>query len=140
MFESQAAFQLLEERDRLYPVSLGSWNAGAGGTVGGERFGKGANAGGGAFAGAIEARARLQGSGSGRNTIRSGTLRKATARSVGRLETTTWKTKYVELTPGKFAYADASSVLGKRCETCFAHAGVVVVVVVVVVLFATRTV
>lgn len=45
----------------------------------------------------------------------SGNLRKATARSVGRLEKTTWKTKYVELTPGSFAYSDSGpSVLGKR--------------------------
>lgn len=47
--------------------------------------------------------------------LKSGTLRKATARSVGRLEKTTWKTKYVELTPGSFAYSDnGPSVLGKR--------------------------
>lgn len=94
-------------------MSLASWSAGAGGATGGERFEKGTNVGGGAFSGVIEARARLQGGGAGRQTIRSGNLRKATARSVGRLETTTWKTKYIELTPGKFAYADASSVLGK---------------------------
>lgn len=47
--------------------------------------------------------------------IKSGTLRKATARSVGRLGKTTWKTKYVELTPGSFAYSDnGPTVLGKR--------------------------
>lgn len=47
--------------------------------------------------------------------LKSGNLRKATARSVGRLEKTTWKTKYVELTPGSFAYSDnGPSVLGKR--------------------------
>lgn len=47
--------------------------------------------------------------------LKSGTLRKATARSVGRLGKTTWKTKYVELTPGSFAYSDnGATVLGKR--------------------------
>ncbi|CAM9489250.1 unnamed protein product [Laminaria digitata] len=130
----KAAFQLLEERDRLFPASFGSWSAGNGGTAGGDPDQKGGGGGGGGGGcggdgGAIvasghtaEKRVRLQASGSGhRYTIRSGTLRKATARSVGRLETTTWKTKYVELTPGKFAYADASSVLGKRCERCLKH-------------------
>lgn len=47
--------------------------------------------------------------------LKLGHLRKATARSVGRLEKTTWKTKYVELTAGSFAYSDGGpSVLGKR--------------------------
>lgn len=117
----QAAFQLLEERDRLFPASIGwgnsggNWGGGAGlGIQGGGGHGAG-GAGGGTSVGAGEGRARFQGGGLAGRVIRSGTLRKATARSVGRLETTTWKTKYVELTPGKFAYADGSSVLGKRC-------------------------
>lgn len=49
-----------------------------------------------------------------RGILKSGTLRKATARCVGRLETTTWKTKNIELSPGRFAYADGGSVLGKK--------------------------
>lgn len=49
--------------------------------------------------------------------IKSGALRKATSKSVGRFETTRWKTKNVELTPGRLAYADEGpSVLGKRWE------------------------
>ena len=132
-FTWQAAFQLLEERDRLFPASFGSWSAGAGGAGGGDRLEKSGTVGAGAItiAGSgnvAETRLRLQASGSGhRHTIRSGTLRKATARSVGRLETTTWKTKHIELTPGKFAYADTSSVLGKRYDSSisyFMHSGV----------------
>lgn len=122
----QAAFQLLEERDRLFPASVGWGNSGSnwgGGGGQGVQGGQGMQGGGGGGAGGTgggtsvgvgEGRARLQGGVFGGRVIRSGTLRKATARSVGRLETTTWKTKYVELTPGRFAYADGPSVLGKR--------------------------
>lgn len=49
--------------------------------------------------------------------IKSGMLRKAPARFVGQLDTTKWKTKYIELTPGRFSYADGSSMLGKRSDT-----------------------
>ena len=52
--------------------------------------------------------------------IKSGTLRKATSRSVGgRVATMIWKTKFVELTPGRFAYADGPSVLGTRRWAAF---------------------
>eukprot|EP00752_Nemacystus_decipiens_P001235 g1234.t1 len=126
----KAAFQLLEERDRLFPASIGSWGtagsmvpAGGGGGGGGSnlRDHRGAFVNGGA------ATSRKAGEGTryqfhhdpGFNAsrpriLKSGNLRKATARSVGRLEKTTWKTKYVELTPGSFAYSDnGPSVLGK---------------------------
>lgn len=68
-----------------------------------------------------------RGSGSGLHTphmrvhgdqqvIKLGTLRKYTAHNMGKLETTSWKMKYVELSPGKLSYSDGSSptLLGIR--------------------------
>lgn len=117
-FLTQAAFQLLEERDRLFPTPVGLsgsvWEGTEGegggaqgcGTNSGVLSGVGRNAGRGL---------KFHYSGLNRQIIKAGILRKATARSVGRLEKTTWKNKYIELTPGMFAYADGPSVLGKRC-------------------------
>lgn len=116
----QAAFQLLEERDRLFPAFVGSGTSGwvgAGGRSGGdlhekERLVRGSSVSG------VDGKAGDKGPFHKhelhRLILRSGTLRKATARSVGRLEKKTWKTKFIEVSPGRFAYADGPSVLGKR--------------------------
>lgn len=99
----QAAFQLLEERDRLFSASMW-WSLPEGGV--GLSSDHVVNRG-------VEK--RPLGNGRSKNLVKSGALRKATSNSLGRLETTRWKTKYVEVTPGRLAYADeGSSVLGKR--------------------------
>ncbi|CAM9377396.1 unnamed protein product, partial [Hapterophycus canaliculatus] len=133
----KAAFQLLEERDRLLPASIGAWNNAAGGWLGPAGGSGGGGGGGGGsnlrdqqggfirngaiHTGKVGEGARFQFKhehsfpGNRPRIIKSGILRKATARSVGRLEKTTWKNKYVELTPGSFSYFDSgANVLGKR--------------------------
>ncbi|CAM9277354.1 unnamed protein product, partial [Choristocarpus tenellus] len=129
----KAAFQLLEERERQ-PVGLsgigdpaGSSRVSRSGTrrgpkalgirtkAGGQGVGGGGNSG---RAGSepwghwpTGERRRQK---TGHSSIKSGQLRKARLHHVGRLETTTWKTKLVEVTPGQLAYyPDNPSVLGK---------------------------
>lgn len=124
----QAAFQLLEERDRqsaatnlnnswggLGPGLLGTDHVRGGGGIRGRGRGTGGSGAGLSEGGAVGEEIRFQqGELRTRSVIKGGSLRKATSRSVGRLETTTWKTKRVELSPGRFAYADGGSVLGKK--------------------------
>lgn len=130
-FTKQAAFQLLEERDRQFPPTSYHDNHASYGLDSAWPTSPKADVGETSIFSAAETQGTVDvgcngdmvngGVGHERGmtgcVFKSGILRKATARSVGRLETMTWKIKYVELTPGRFAYADSQSILGKRSVT-----------------------